>query len=282
MTFPKIHSGKCTINYEIISSTEGEETLYQCKECKKTFSKVRTFQTHYIIKHKENNFKCEKCCKLFAFKSMLKTHVAKCDGKLKSRILFRRKHESLEKECEIIEKEGIKLFQCNQCKKSFGKKATFQMHYYKVHKEKTFKCNTCEQAFSIPSLLKEHEKKCNIKDSAKVNQNYKEFIDWDARKKYQCEICTKCFETVIDFQAHSNLDHNNILKSMPCKEELDISSTANVTSLHNEFTANSKINEVKTENISESVKSEFVKQERDPLQIEYTENTDNALEHQLI
>ena len=81
----RIHSGTCKINYEIISSTGDGENIYQCKECKKTFSKKPTFLNHFIMKHKENNFKCEKCGKLFAYKSIMETHMKKCDGKLRNR-----------------------------------------------------------------------------------------------------------------------------------------------------------------------------------------------------
>ena len=198
-------------------------------------------------------------------------------------MIVRTKEGSEEKHYEIIEREGMKIFQCNQCKKSFTKRATFQMHYYNFHKEKTFKCNKCEKAFSIPSLLEEHGKKCNTK-TRNANHSYKVFIDWDAKKKYQCEICIQCFEILEDFQSHSNLDHNDVLKSIPCKEELDTSE--NVTTHSNELIKNSKLNEVElginTECISTSIKSEFVKQEQDPLQIDPIESTENTLEPQLI
>ena len=73
--------------------------------------------------------------------------------------------------------------------------------------------------------------------------------------------------------------------------ELDVDLSLNESNLvhENEMIENSKTNEAesefKTECVSESVKSEYVKQEQDPLQIDpndFTGNTENTVEPQLI
>ena len=280
----KIHSGKCTRNYKIIHGTEGN--LYQCNKCNRTFSNKSSFFSHFSKEHQEKKLKCEKCYKMFRYKSLLEIHVKKCDGVLIT-TKVKRKERSQKENYQIIEREGMNLFQCNDCEKSFTKRVNFHMHYYK-HIEKTLKCNKCERKFSIPSKLKYHEKKCTA-IARNANQSYKVFIDWDAKKKYQCDLCSKCFETVEDFQAHSNLNHNNVFTSVPCKKEVDLSWNENNLVHENEMIANSKTNEAesefKTECVSESVKSEYVKQEQDPLQIDpnvFTGNTENAVEPQLI
>ena len=76
---------------------------------------------------------------------------------------------------------------------------------------------------------------------------------------------------------------------MPCKKELDTSLTENMIAYEDNLVENSNENEVKSEMkiecISTLTKSEFVKQEQDPLQIDpngFTENVENALDPKLI
>ena len=233
---------KHIITHEFTLFKTDEKNIFQCKKCGEKFESKMHFYQHFYKVHLNKDlitFKCVICEKICTDNWKLKMH-------LKSHETFKKKKRCNGETYQIKASEGKKLLQCNHCEKSFEKYYTFRMHNYIHHKEKNLKCDRCRKKFSIPSLLKVHEKKCvGSANTKKLNQD-----------NCKAKLFTEDF-------VDSNLDHNDVLKSIPCKKELDTSE--NVTTQINELIANSKLNEVKldikTECISTSIKSEFVKQE---------------------
>ena len=57
--------------------------LFNCKSCDKIYKTRNELRVHFHHKHKDRKIKCDKCSKLFAFKSILKAHQRFCKGGLR-------------------------------------------------------------------------------------------------------------------------------------------------------------------------------------------------------
>ena len=98
-------------------------------------------------------FKCEKCDKLFPFKSFLKKHVGKCEGIVKEK---RQQQQALKNiEYKIISDENSqKTFQCMRCYKKFNIAQGLYQHFSIVHRERNFQYAQCLKDLSGLTQLK--------------------------------------------------------------------------------------------------------------------------------
>ena len=191
--------------YEII--TDDRREIFKCKKCEETFDSRIIFEQHFYKHHPIKGMKTYQCsiCKKFCSDSWkLKVHLKTCDGTSKTE----RIKKSLEKHYQIIENEERgKSFQCIHCPKTYSKREVFQMHYYKIHKEKTLQCDKCEEKFSFPSFLKLHQKKCDGNKKQKTirqkiqQKNYK-IITSDGGQKFQCLKCPEMYSEMAEIQYH--------------------------------------------------------------------------------
>ena len=176
----------------------------KCGQCKGTFKSLRKLQQHCTQVHGERKLKCDKCGKWFILKSQLKAHMKKCNG------IFRLKDVNSYREdinYKIIKTDQGKSFQCINCEKIFSKLKAAQSHY---HREKVYQCHNCTEAFAYQSVLEKHVRKCDGSLKPKdVKPTYKVFIDWDAKKKYQCDQCEKYYENLDNFHQHFFEDHKS-------------------------------------------------------------------------
>ena len=225
------------VEYKEINNENGVKK-FQCIRCEKVFKTLQSVVQHIYLIHREKKLKCEKCCKLFAFKSMLQKHLKKCYGIFRGRTASdtsktERITGSHEKHYNMTEnEEGEKLFRCTHCPKTFSKRSIFQMHYYRFHKEKTFTCNKCDKKFSIPSLLKMHQKKCSTENgksrTKKIKrslQKHYQIIESEEGVKFQCNQCQKMFEKIPTFTMHFyNYHKEKNLKCDKCDEKFSIPS----------------------------------------------------------
>ena len=142
----------------------------------------------------------------------MKKHVQTCDGILRSSRKFIRTVYGRPRSVNynILDKDQVKTFQCNDCQKIFSRLGTFHSHYNMNHREKILQCEKCYETFAYQSFLNNHMNKCDgflrIKE---VKPTYKVFIDWDAKKKYQCELCNENFRDIESFHQHFFDNHSN-------------------------------------------------------------------------
>ena len=194
--------GNRNINYKLLEINR--QIQFQCIKCQEIFSDRTSFHVHFRT-HLEKKFKCEKCTKMFIFKSNLQIHLKSCDG------IFRENAKKGPRimNYNILKSDEGKTFQCNNCQKIFSRLGTFHSHYNMNHREKTFECEKCNETFAYQSFLNNHINKCDGSlKTREVKPTYKVFIDWDAKKKYQCSQCVEIFSNFDDFHNHFFKVHN--------------------------------------------------------------------------
>ena len=93
--------------YKVIIDDD-TNTRYQCRRCEKKCNTRDQILLHHYYVHREMKFKCEKCDKLFPFKSFLKKHVGKCEGIVKEK---RQQQQALKNiEYKIISDESSQKY----------------------------------------------------------------------------------------------------------------------------------------------------------------------------
>ena len=158
---------------------------------------------HYHV-HREMKFKCEKCNKLFPFKSPLDKHMGKCDGILKEKRQEKQVLKNIEYKI-IADENSQKILQCMRCDKKFNTVHGFYQHFRQVHREKNFQCAQCTSLFSSKYFLKQHLNVCDEieKEFRKMKPKetlkgieYKIIRDENSSNSYQCKKCEKNFSNV--------------------------------------------------------------------------------------
>ena len=80
----KLFPFNSTLNYHKKNSHEGLKTktegkMYQCQQCEKRFGNINLIRQHTYHVHREKKNKCEKCGRLYPFKSLLNSHLKVCN-----------------------------------------------------------------------------------------------------------------------------------------------------------------------------------------------------------
>ncbi|XP_028156706.1 gastrula zinc finger protein XlCGF57.1-like isoform X2 [Ostrinia furnacalis] len=166
---------------------------FQCKLCKKKFTKKCNLQTHLDnkvcskpvtvkkekqkVKEKPTNsvltfipIKCEQCNIVFKNMKTFKTHT-------------------------LTHKSAPEFFQCSQCMRKFKKKSSLITHM-RNHEERDnvkYICDICKREFKYQAHLDNH----NLSEHSKKNLIQMQVFPLETNnindKKHQCKLCSKAF-----------------------------------------------------------------------------------------
>nr|CAD7402896.1 unnamed protein product [Timema poppensis] len=146
-----------------------KETLFSCKVCSKTFTKLVYLRRHVIIHSDRRPYECKVCKNTFTRSGDLSKHMR----------IHTRELTKLEKEDTAIH-EYAGEFVCKLCSRSFSKEFYLKQHTV-VHIEKE---PTTYLSFFTKSGLERHER---------LHSGVKPFA---------CDICSVCFYTKRELIRH--------------------------------------------------------------------------------
>uniref|UniRef100_A0A1I7VRG7 Zinc finger protein n=1 Tax=Loa loa TaxID=7209 RepID=A0A1I7VRG7_LOALO len=147
-----------------------------CPICGKIYESTKDLQDH-VIAHHERKYECEKCARTFVSEKRLRAHELK-------------KHSVHITNFVKENNDERKLFECNQCDRTYETFYNFREHLAK-HKGKLFRCTVCDKHLSGQSALSRH---------TKIHE-----------KPHECMMCTSRFSSAYDLDCHfSKLRHERL------------------------------------------------------------------------
>lgn len=126
--------GHIEIPNHILDPNQG--SLFSCTLCYKTFTKKKSLAKHTRVVHSTNEFKCDKCQRVFQCKIYMNRHMKRSD-------------------CAISTDE---VHQCHICNKTFTHKYLVQQHVKNVHSSVTHECSMCRKVLKSKTALRNHLK----------------------------------------------------------------------------------------------------------------------------
>ena len=187
------------VEYKEINNENGVKK-FQCIRCEKIFKTLQSVVQHIYLLHREKKLKCEKCYKMFAFKSILQIHLKKCDGKFRVRnphgVTVRSRNYN------ILISDQVYKFQCKNCHEIFSDRTAFYIHF-RIHMEMKFTCDNCSKNFIFKSMLETHKKKCDgiLKERETNAKKYKIVTSKDGQE-FQCLKCPEIYSEMAEIQKH--------------------------------------------------------------------------------
>ena len=130
------------------------QPLFDCPECKRSFTKSRFLQQHIVKMHVskvQNKLSCSYCKRKYRYQAGLDKHMQSAHGKQiqRPRGLVRANESHLEDEEEDYESEEEGYF-CEPCEQEFDSHDAKQAHMNSIHS--VFKCEDCNKTFSTSGI----------------------------------------------------------------------------------------------------------------------------------
>ncbi|XP_061631940.1 zinc finger protein 1035 isoform X1 [Phyllopteryx taeniolatus] len=213
--------------------SHGKSRPHRCSRCQLSFSGASQLAEH-MSTHREENFPCDICNKVFPSKS--------------SRAEHRKEHTSSERPSCFPEKSTLsesypeKLknlkYRCGLCYECFKDPEDLSEHGCKASKERLYSCSGCDKHFLHLSHLKQHRvihqksttdseyscSRCNTTSSSieqflsHVKTHKNELIGTGKNADgYRCPICSECFVKATELISHIPVHSENMLKCEMCK-----------------------------------------------------------------
>jgi hypothetical protein len=162
--------------------------FYNCKTCKKSFTRKNQLDKHLTSHHKpiERNYSCDICDKKFSYKIGLTGH-------------FDFRHQ--------FDPEIVKKYACPSCPRSFNWQGNLRRHTIMEHDTYGFDvkpsienvfCAFCDKAFINDTHLTLHFRIVHKPTIVK-----REILD----EKHECPSCPRLFDSRKEAKEHFNLNH---------------------------------------------------------------------------
>lgn len=215
------------------------ERPHACTQCPRKFKRERELKIHALLHLDERSFACDRCDSRFNSHPELKHHMeTHSDEKCKFRrflscnlflqftqisLFF---HTVTTYSCEICDRSyrnvkskekhmnkhfgethrskepGTVIYECFDCKKSFGKLRDLYRHIkeHNIGRTITFKCSFCELFYPNLRAMFQHKK---LKHTLYV---------------HDCDYCDQSFRATAELKAHVRKSHRHELNSFKCNQ----------------------------------------------------------------
>ncbi|XP_064651996.1 zinc finger protein 708-like [Lineus longissimus] len=208
--------------YETVTTRE----VYQCGDCFKLLSSLRSLQRHMLIHDPSANrpkpalkYQCETCSKCFPTPSACQRHMNAHIGfkKYQCEICMKRFSQNVHAQHHMLAAHtpGANVYKCTfeGCKRTFvvEYKLKYHMREHLNIRESKWECQQCGEKFCTEYRLKRHalchsstQFTCdvcgNLSSSARHLLIHKKMHTQE--NNYQCQVCLKTYQNSSGFRSH--------------------------------------------------------------------------------